>query len=111
MNSKRPSKPDLPNVPKPSKLLLQWGCEPISSLAYRIPLLDHSINQYEIGPFLTASQTPNGLLTDMGMVRKCFGDEPLKDLIMERKRVEEFKESFVDESILFFSGFLSQNSL
>ena len=57
MNSKRPSKPNLPNVPKPSKLLLQRGyAEPISSLAYRIPLLDHSINQYEIGPFLTASQ-------------------------------------------------------
>ena len=56
MNSRRPSKPNLPNVPKPSKLLLQRGCtEPISSLAYRIPLLDHSIYQYEIGPFLTAS--------------------------------------------------------
>ena len=57
MNSKRPSKPNLPNVPKPSKLLLQRGsAEPISSLTYRIPLLDHSIYQYEIGPFLTASQ-------------------------------------------------------
>ena len=56
MNSKRPFKPNLPSVPKPSKLLLQRGyAEPISSLAYRIPLLDHSINQYEIGPFLTAS--------------------------------------------------------
>ena len=56
MNKRRPSKPNLPNVPKPSKLLLQRGsAEPISSLAYRIPLLDHSINQYEIGHFLTAS--------------------------------------------------------
>ena len=56
MNSRRPFKPNLPNVPKPSKLLLQWGyAEPISSLAYRIPLLDHSINQYEIDPFLTTS--------------------------------------------------------
>ena len=93
MNSRRPSKPNLPNVPKPSKLLLQWGyTEPISSLAYRIPLLDHSINQYEIGPFLTASQTPNGLLIDVGMVRKGFGNEPLKDITMERVKVEEFKE-------------------
>ena len=58
MNSRRPSKPNLPNVPKPSKLLLQRGCsKPISSLAYRIPLLDHSIYQYEIGPFLTTSQS------------------------------------------------------
>ena len=56
MNSKRPSKPNLSNVPKPSKLLLQRDyAEPISFLAYRIPLLDHSINQYEISPFLTAS--------------------------------------------------------
>ena len=94
MNSRKPSKPNLPNVPKPSKLLLQHGyAKPISSLAYRIPLLDHSINQYEIGPFLTASQTPNDLLTNMGMVRKGFGNELLKDITMERVRVEEFKES------------------
>ena len=87
MNSKRLSKPNLPNVPKPSNLLLQRGyAEPISSLAYQIPLLNHSINQYEIGPFLNASQTPNGILTDMGMVRKGFGNVPLKDLIMERGR-------------------------
>ena len=39
MNNRRPSKPNLSNVPKPSKLLLQRGyAEPISSLAYRIPL-------------------------------------------------------------------------
>ena len=98
MNSRRPSKSNLPNVPKPSKLLLQRGyTEPISSLTYRIPLLDHSINQYEIGPFLTASQTPNSLLTDMGMVRKGFGNIPLKDLTMERKRVKEFKDSLCED--------------
>ena len=58
MNSRRPSKPNLPRVPKPSKLLLQRGyAEPISFLAYWIPLFDHSIKQYEIGPFLTASQS------------------------------------------------------
>ena len=39
MKSRRPSKPNLPNVPKPSKLLHQQGyAKPISSLAYRIPL-------------------------------------------------------------------------
>ena len=58
MNNRRPSKPNLPDVPKPSKLLLQWGsAKPISSLVYRIPPLNHSIYQYEIGPFLTASQS------------------------------------------------------
>ena len=98
MNSRRPSKPTLLNVPKPSKLLLQRGyTEPISSLAYRIPLLDHSINQYEIGPFLTASRTPNGLLTDIGMVRKGFGNVPLKDVTMERVRVEKFEEFLCED--------------
>ena len=98
MNSRRPSKPNLPNVPKPSKLLLQRGyAEPISSLTYWIPLLDHSFYQYEIGPFLTVSQTPNGLLTNMGMVRKGFGNVPLKDLTMERRRVEEFEESIYED--------------
>ena len=29
----------------------------------------------------------------MGMVRKCFGNVPLKDVTMERVRVEEFEES------------------
>ena len=96
--SKRPSKPNLPSVPKPSKLLLQRDyTEPISSLACRIPLLNYNIYQYEIGPFLTASQTPNGLLTDMSMVRKGFGNVPLKDLTMERKRVEEFEEFLCED--------------
>ena len=58
MNSRRSFKHNLLNVPKPSKLLLQWGStEPISSLAYRIPLFDHSIYQYEIGHFLTVFQS------------------------------------------------------
>ena len=57
----------------------------------------HSINQYEIGPFLTASQAPNGLLTDVAMVRKGFGNEPLKDVTTERMRVEEFKESLCED--------------
>ena len=57
----------------------------------------HSINQYEIGPFLTASQAPNGLLTDVGMVRKSFGNEPLKDVTMERMRVEDFEEFLCED--------------
>ena len=73
MNSRRPSKPNLPNVPKPSKLLLQRGyAEPISSLAYRIPLLDYSIYQYEIGLFLTASQTPKWSSHKYGYGEKRF---------------------------------------
>ena len=78
----------------PSSFLPQRGCiKPISFLASRIPLLDHIINQYEIGPFLTVSQKPNSPLTEMDRVRKGFGNEPLKGLTMDRKRVEEFEES------------------
>ena len=78
----------------PPNFLLQRGCaEPISFLASRIPLLDHSINQCEIGSFLTASQSTKSPLTEMDMVRKGFGNKPLKDLTMERKRVKEFEES------------------
>ena len=57
----------------------------------------HSINQYEIGPFLTASQAPNGLLTDVGIVRKGFGNVPLRDVTMERMRVKEFEESLCED--------------
>ena len=48
------------------------------------------------------------------MVRKGFGNVFLKDLTMERKRVEEFEESlwklWMNQSC-FSLGFLSQNSL
>ena len=46
---------------------------------------------------LATSQTPNGLLTDMGIVRKCFGNVPLKDVTMERKKVEEFEKSLCED--------------
>ena len=56
----------------------------------------HSINQYEISPFLTASQAPNDLLTYVGIVIKGFGNVPLKDVTMERVRVEKFEESLCE---------------
>ena len=78
----------------PQSFLLQRGyAEPISFLAFQIPLLDHSINQYEIGSFLTASQSTKQPSHRNGYGEKRFGNEPLKDLTMERKRVEEFEES------------------
>ena len=51
----------------------------------------------------------------MDTVRKGFGNEPLKNFTMERKRVEEFEESlryrlWMSQSC-FSLGFLSQNSL
>ena len=33
----------------------------------------------------------------MGIVRKGFGNQPLKDVIMERVRVEEFEESLCED--------------
>ena len=37
-------------------------------------------------------KAPNNPLTEMEMVRKSFGNEPLKDMSMERNRVKEFEE-------------------
>ena len=51
----------------------------------------------------------------MNMVRTRFGKMPLKDLTMERKRVEKFEETLMYRLLLnqscFSLGFLSQNSL
>ena len=45
----------------------------------------------------------------MGMVRKYFGNEPLKDVTMERVRVKEFEESLCEEcgwvNLVFLLGF------
>ena len=96
MNSNRPSKPNLPSVPKPSKLLAPMRLHRTNFfLASRIPLLDHSINQCKLVPSYLLPRTPNSHLTVMDMVRKGFGKRPLKDLTMERKKVEEFEESLM----------------
>ena len=51
----------------------------------------------------------------MGMVSKSFGNVPLKDLTMEKKKVEEFEESLCEDcgwvNLVFSLEFLSQNSL
>ena len=70
--------------------------EPISFLASRIPLLNHSINQYEIGSFLTASQNTKQLSHSNGNGEEnVLVKMPLKDLTMERKRVDEFEETLM----------------
>ena len=69
MNSRKPSKPNLSNAPKPSKLLTLIGLrQTLSSLAYWIPQSAIASTKW-IGPFWIASQAPKYLLTDMGMVR------------------------------------------
>ena len=42
-------------------------------------------------------KAPNSPLIEMDMVRKGFGNKPLKDLTMKRKRVEEFEESLNED--------------
>ena len=42
-------------------------------------------------------KAPNSPLTEMDMVRKSFGNKPLNDLTIERKRVEEFEESLNED--------------
>ena len=44
-------------------------------------------------PSSLLSKAPNSPLTRMDIVKNGFGNEPLKDLTIERKRVEEFEES------------------
>ena len=51
----------------------------------------------KLAPSLLLPKALNNLLTDMGMVRKRFGNVPLKDLKMERKKVEEFEESLYED--------------
>ena len=98
MNSNRPSKPNLPSIPKPSKFLaLTRLCRTFVFSSLSDSAIAHSINQYEIGPFLIASQAPNDLFTNVGMVRKGFGNEPHKDVTIERMRVEEFEESLYED--------------
>ena len=98
MDSNRPSKPNLPSAPKPSKFLAPTRLRRTFFFSsFPDSAINHSITQYEIGPFLTASQAPNGLLTDMGMMRKGFGNESLKDVTMERMKVEEFEESLCED--------------
>ena len=56
-----------------------------------------STNNIKLVPSKLLPKAPNGLLTDMSMVRKCFGNVPLKNVTMERKRVEEFVEFLCED--------------
>ena len=47
----------------------------------------------------------------MGMVRKCFSNELLKDVTMEKVRVEEFEESLCEDCGLVNLVFLQSFSL
>ena len=83
MNSRRPSKPNLPSAPKPSKLLAPTGlCRTLSSLAYWIPQLVHCINQYQLVLFkllpkhrITFSQIWVWWDKDLSTSQGCINEE------------------------------------
>ena len=94
MNSRRPFKLNLLSAPKPSKFLAPTGLRRIlSSLVYRIPQLpiaSTKMNQSLLNYFPS---------TKILSHRYGYGETriwlnvPLKDVSMERVRVEEFRES------------------
>ena len=74
MNSRRPSKPNLPNVPKPSMLLAPTRlCRTFVFSSLLNSAIAHSINQYQLAPSELLPKALKSLLTDMSMVRKGFG--------------------------------------
>ena len=116
MNSNRPSKPNLPDAPKPSKLLALIRLRrTVSSPAFRILQLAHYINQYELVLSWIASQTSRTfslLWTGWG---KDLVYTPLMGMTMEIVRVKEFWRIkcirlWMNQSC-FSLRFLCQNSL
>ena len=94
MNSRRPSKPNLPSVPKPSKFFALTRLRR-TFVFFSLPdsAITHNINQCELVPSQLLPKAPKNLLTDMGMVRKVLANKSFKVVIMERVRVKEFEKS------------------
>ena len=106
-NSNRPSKPNLPNASKPSKLFAPTRLSlTVSSLAFRIPQISplHQPNKLVISELLPKHQITSSQIWVWW--DKDLAKEPLKGMLMERVREEEFENqryNIVDESILLFS--------
>ena len=94
MNSRRPSKLNLLSAPKPSKLLALTGLRQIlSSLTYRIPqqpIASTKMNWSLLNCFPSNEIPPHRY--GYGEIRICL-NVSLKDMSMERVRVEKFGES------------------
>ena len=94
MNSRSPPKPNLPSAPKPSKFFaltkLHWT---LSSLAYQIsqsPIASTKMNWSTLNCF-PSTKIPSHWY-GYGEIR-IWLNVPLKDMSMERLKVEEFGES------------------
>ena len=94
MNSKRPSKLNLPSAPKPSKLLAPIRLrQTLSSLAYQIPqssIASIKMNWSLLNYFLS-TKIPSHRY-EYGEIR-IWLNVPLNDMSMERVKVEEFEKS------------------
>ena len=95
INNKRPSKPSLPNVLEPSKLLLPIGfLEPC--LLQLSPILQFS-------PIASANDwllpmLPSNIKTSLDtQIRygKCLSKQPLKDLEMERQELRKTSQVYL----------------
>ena len=97
MNNKRPSKPSLPHVLEPSKLLL-----PIGFLEPCLLQLFGSHNSARLHPSMNDSfqcfqnSTKNSFNTQNGC-SKCLGYQPLKDVEMERQELRKITRKCVDD--------------
>ena len=120
MNSRRPSKPNLPSVPKPSKLLAPTRLRR-TFVFFSLPdsAITHSINQYEWSLPNCFPKHQKAFSQIWVWWEKDLANEPLKAVIMERVRVEEFEESLCKDcgwvNLVFLKGFslkiLSRSSL
>ena len=110
MNNRRSSKPKPPSVPKPSKFLAPTKLRRIF-IFFSLPnsAIAHSINQYQLVPsyLLPKHQITSSQI--WAWWEKVLANLPLKDLTMERVRVEEFGESKDEDcgwvNLVFLQGF------
>ena len=116
MSSRRPSKPNLPSVPKPSKLLAPTRLHR-TFVFFNLPdsAITHSINQYQLVPseLLPKHQIASSQIWVWW--EKVLANGPLNDLTMERVRVKKFEESLCKDcgwvNLIFSRVSLSKFSL
>ena len=97
MNNKRPFKPSLPHILKPSKLLL-----PTDFAKPCLLLLSRSRNLAQLHPPniwlfpMLPSSIETSLYTQNGC-GKCLGYQPFKDLEMERQELRKTTMDYVED--------------
>ena len=110
INSRRPSKPNLPSAHKPYKLLAPIGvCRTLSSLTYQIPqspIASTKMNWSLLNCF-PSTKLPSYYYR-YGKIR-IWLNVPLNDMSIERVRVKEFVESNDEDcgwvNLVFLQGF------